>query len=79
MKYYTLFCSKIGNDVAKFVVYCSCDWRFEGLSILAQMWSLCLCLPRVVHSVVVGPLLFSCVCMCVCVGGGGGLICGFLV
>ena len=30
MKYHTLFFSKIGKDVAKFVVCCSCDWRFKS-------------------------------------------------
>ena len=30
MKYHTLFLLKIGKDVAKFVVCCSCDWRFKG-------------------------------------------------
>ena len=30
MKYHTLFLSKIGKDVAKFVVCCSRDWRFKG-------------------------------------------------
>ena len=30
MKYHTLFFSKIRKDVTKFVVYCSCDWRFKG-------------------------------------------------
>ena len=29
MKYHTLFFSKIRKDVAKFVVYCSRDWRFK--------------------------------------------------
>ena len=28
--YHTLFLSKLGKDVAKFVVFCSCDWRFKG-------------------------------------------------
>ena len=32
MKYHTLFFSKIGEDVAKFVVCCSRDWRFKGKS-----------------------------------------------
>ena len=32
MKYHTLFFSKIGKDVAKFVFCCSCDWRFKGLT-----------------------------------------------
>ena len=31
MKYYTLFLLKIRENVAKFVVCCSCDWRFMGL------------------------------------------------
>ena len=34
MKYYTLFFFffflKIRKDVAKFVIRCSCDWRFKG-------------------------------------------------
>ena len=30
MKYHTLFFSKIKKDVGKFVVCCSCDWRFKG-------------------------------------------------
>ena len=30
MKYHTLIFSKIGKDVAKFVVCCICDWRFKG-------------------------------------------------
>ena len=30
MKYHTLFFLKIGEDVAKFIVCCSCDWRFIG-------------------------------------------------
>ena len=29
MKYHTLFLSKIGKDVAKFVVCCSGDWHFK--------------------------------------------------
>ena len=29
-KYHTLFFSKIGKDVNKFVICCSCDWRFKG-------------------------------------------------
>ena len=32
LKYHTLFFSKIGKDVAKFVVCCSWDWRFLGLT-----------------------------------------------
>ena len=32
MKYHTLFLSKIGNYVAKFVVCWSCDWHFKGLT-----------------------------------------------
>ena len=28
MKHHTLFFFKIGKDVTKFVVCCSCDWRF---------------------------------------------------
>ena len=32
MLYYTLFLSKIGKDVSKFVVCCSRDWRFKGLT-----------------------------------------------
>ena len=34
MKYHTLFFQKIRNDVAKFVVCCSCDWRFRGYLLL---------------------------------------------
>ena len=30
MKYHTLVFSKIREDVAKFVVCCSHDWRFKG-------------------------------------------------
>ena len=30
VKQYTLFFSKIMEDVAKFVVCCSRDWRFKG-------------------------------------------------
>ena len=30
MKYHTLFFSKIGKDVEKFVVCCSRDWRLKG-------------------------------------------------
>ena len=30
MKRHTLFFLKIGKDVAKFVVCCSCDLRFKG-------------------------------------------------
>ena len=30
MKYHPLFLSEIRKDVAKFVVCCSCDWRFKG-------------------------------------------------
>ena len=30
MKYHSLFLSKIRNDVAKFAVCCSCDWRIKG-------------------------------------------------
>ena len=33
MKYHTLFFFEIRKDVAKFVVYCSRDWRFVGLNI----------------------------------------------
>ena len=33
MKYRTLFL-KIRKDVAKFVVCCSCDWRFKGKAII---------------------------------------------
>ena len=29
MKYHSFFLSKIRKDVAKFVVCCSCDWRFK--------------------------------------------------
>ena len=31
MKYHSFFFLKIKKDVAKFVVCCSCDWRFKGL------------------------------------------------
>ena len=30
LKYHSLFFSKIRKDVGKFVVCCSCDWRFKG-------------------------------------------------
>ena len=30
-KYHTFFFSKISKDVAKYIVCCSCDWRFKGL------------------------------------------------
>ena len=30
IKYYTYLFSKIGEDVAKFVVCCSHDWPFKG-------------------------------------------------
>ena len=30
LKYHALFFSLIGNDVSKFIVCCSCDWRFKG-------------------------------------------------
>ena len=36
MKYHTLFFSKIGKDVAKFVVCCSRDWHLKGLQILTK-------------------------------------------
>ena len=29
MKYHTLYYSKIRKDVVKYVVCCSCDWRFK--------------------------------------------------
>ena len=32
MKYHTLFLSKTRKGIAKFVVCCSCDWRFKGLT-----------------------------------------------
>ena len=30
MKYHSLFLSKIGKDVVKYVVCCIYDWRFMG-------------------------------------------------
>ena len=36
MKYHTLLISKIGKDVAKFVVCPSCDWRFKGYKCIAH-------------------------------------------
>ena len=41
MKYHSLFLSKIRKYVAKFVICCSCDWRFRvkgfSLSVLAKL------------------------------------------
>ena len=33
MKYHTLFFSKIGKDVSKFVICFGCDWLFKGYDI----------------------------------------------
>ena len=33
-KYHPLIFLKIGKDVSKFVVCCSCDWRFKGSAII---------------------------------------------
>ena len=30
---YLIFFRKFGKDVSKFVVRCSCDWRFKGLTV----------------------------------------------
>ena len=40
MKYHTLFFSKIRKDVAKYVICCSRDWRFQGkpLSGVQEIW-----------------------------------------
>ena len=39
IKYHSLFLSKARKDVTKFVVCCSCDWRFKGLvQFIKQTW-----------------------------------------
>ena len=39
MKYHSLFLSKIRKDVTKFVVCCSCDWRFKSWDWEIRKWS----------------------------------------
>ena len=56
MKYHSLFGSKIRKDITKFVVCCSCDWRFKGsctLDTLQTIWT------RIFRSSLIGFIVFT--------------------